>query len=337
MKAAEFNDKPPCSLMKLNDTIAFFHMQMPRWLFCDSRYKTLSLEAKVAYTFLLNRFQLSRMNGWVNADSEVFVVFTREALANEMGVSTRKAIQCFQELSDAGLIWERRLGRGYPNQIYLVSVELSVADAAADTSAPFSRHAESACLGGGQASAPESPSASDMQEPQVLNCENGTSKAAESAGQDLQYPHPNKIEKNEIDFSKIDRSPSDARTHTEQLDALLAGCGLDSLSPNEAGVLRNAIERLWYAERFTVDGIELPREKLRADLCRLNPSILAGTLEKLKGNSPGRIRNTTAYVMAALMNNIWECVSDELLDPERLQIEKEVRLITRQMRQEGDG
>ena len=26
----------------------------------------MSLEAKVAYTFLLNRFQLSRRNGWVN-------------------------------------------------------------------------------------------------------------------------------------------------------------------------------------------------------------------------------------------------------------------------------
>jgi len=59
--------------MKQSDVVSFFHLQMPRWLFCDPKYNHLSLEAKVAYTFLLNRFELSKMNGWVNCEGEVFI------------------------------------------------------------------------------------------------------------------------------------------------------------------------------------------------------------------------------------------------------------------------
>ena len=90
--------RPAFTLMKLNDAISHFHMQMPRWLFSDPKYSGLSLESKVAYTFLLNRFQLSRRNGWVNRYGEVYVIYTREDLAQEMQISYRKAITCFKEL-----------------------------------------------------------------------------------------------------------------------------------------------------------------------------------------------------------------------------------------------
>ena len=91
MKAATLPDRPDFSLMKLNDVISYYHLQMPRWLFADGRYKPLALESKVAYTFLLNRFQLSRMNGWINDAGEVFIIFTRQELADEMQISFRKA------------------------------------------------------------------------------------------------------------------------------------------------------------------------------------------------------------------------------------------------------
>lgn len=152
MKAAELTAHPEFSLMKQSDVVNFYHLQMPRWLFSDAKYRSLSLEAKVAYTFLLNRFQLSKMNGWINPDGEVFIIFTREALAEEMQISYRKAISCFKELTAASLIWERRLGRGNANQIYLAEITV-----------------------------PETPS---------KTCESGTSKPTESAPLDLPKPHP---------------------------------------------------------------------------------------------------------------------------------------------------
>lgn len=123
MKAAPMIQKPSFPLMKQGDIQSIYHLQMPRWLFTDERYMPLSLEAKVAYTFLLNRFQLSRLNGWVNDDGEVFIIYTRRSLAAEMQVSYRKVIESMKELSGAGLIWERRCGRGDANQIYLARVD----------------------------------------------------------------------------------------------------------------------------------------------------------------------------------------------------------------------
>ena len=75
MRAATMKERPPFPLMQQTDIQSIYHMQMPRWLFSDPRYADMSLEAKLTYTFLLNRFQLSRRNGWVNNFGEVFVIF----------------------------------------------------------------------------------------------------------------------------------------------------------------------------------------------------------------------------------------------------------------------
>ena len=131
-------NRPSFGLMKLNDVISYYHMQMPRWLFSDSGYSEMTIESKVAYTFLLNRFQLSRRNGWVNRDGEVYVIYTREDLAREMQISYRKAIACIKELTEKNLIWEQRQGRGLPNRIYLAKVKLSEKAAFSYDCAPFS-------------------------------------------------------------------------------------------------------------------------------------------------------------------------------------------------------
>ena len=86
MKQENNENRPSFGLMKLNNIISYYHMQMPRWLFSDNGYSDMTLESKVAYTFLLNRFQLSRRNGWVNDAGEVFVIFPRKALAKELQV-----------------------------------------------------------------------------------------------------------------------------------------------------------------------------------------------------------------------------------------------------------
>ena len=89
MKAAEMKERPTFTLMKQTDVQSIYHMQMPRWLFSDPRYADMSLDAKVAYTFLLNRFQLSRRNGWVNEHGEMCI---RDR--------SRTAKMTFQELSE---------------------------------------------------------------------------------------------------------------------------------------------------------------------------------------------------------------------------------------------
>lgn len=228
MKEPKLQSHPGYKLLTQSDVISYFHMQMPRWLFCDAKYRQLSLEAKVAYTFLLNRFQLSRMNGWINADNEVFIIFPREKLAEEIGISYRKAISCCKELLEAQLIWEHRVGRGNANRIYMAAVVLSDDSAAAHSSAPFTapvaqpkkdgeklsgdgaapRSAETAGLGDGvSCKTPEEPVSAPRQGvpyPQDKNCDFGTSAYTEMALPDLPDRHTSKK-----DFSKKEKSEID--------------------------------------------------------------------------------------------------------------------------------
>ena len=118
MKAAKLTEHPSFRLMRQTDVQNVWHMQMPRWLFSDPRYADMSLDAKVAYTFLLNRFQLSRRNGWVNDAGEVFVIFPRKALAKELRICEQRVTAAFRKLAELQLIWEKRCGRGDANQIY---------------------------------------------------------------------------------------------------------------------------------------------------------------------------------------------------------------------------
>lgn len=168
MRAAEMKELPDFPLMRQTDVQSIYHMQMPRWLFSDPRYADMSLDAKVAYTFLLNRFQLSRRNGWANDQGEVFVIFPRKELAKELRICEKRVTSAFQMLAERNLIWEKRCGRGDANQIYLAHVQPQ--DDPNYTSAPFvpeehtddSRTAESAGLerkesGAGGASLPQEP------------------------------------------------------------------------------------------------------------------------------------------------------------------------------------
>ena len=80
MRAEKIKEHPAFALMKQTDIQKNYYLQMPLWMFSDPRYAEISLDAKVTYMFLLNRFQLSRRKGWINEQGEVFVVFPRLAL-----------------------------------------------------------------------------------------------------------------------------------------------------------------------------------------------------------------------------------------------------------------
>ena len=213
MKAAPMTTRPDFPLMTQADIVSFFHLQMPRWLFSHKKYRSLSLEAKVAYTFLLNRFQLSRLNGWINSAGEVFVVFPRESLAEEMQISYRKAIECFKELAAVDLIWERRLGRGSANQIYLALVQLEEEDAKAHTAAPFRRQRPAK-----PASLKDVLAGEELSEPKVKECDSGSPEPAISEGQDLPEPHPSKTEQ-----KKIERSENEV-SQPDELEVILERC-----------------------------------------------------------------------------------------------------------------
>ena len=305
MRAAKMKERPTFQLMCQTDVQSIYHMQMPRWLFSDPRYCEMSLEAKVTYTFLLNRFQLSRRNGWVNERGEVFVIFPRKALAKELRICEQRVTAAFKRLVELKLVWEKRCGRGDANQIYLARV--TPIEDPDYSCAPFITEDESEVRGSRTSDleglADGEPSAA-CQEPQKLP--------------------PSKKEKRKIDQSHMEvrqsvRAPAqDGRTDgdaEEELLDILDSCELECFAPETALVFENAIERLFYADSFRIGNATLPQSRVRAKLRRLDGMILREAESKLRANQERNVKNSTAYTMAVLFNCIAESESDLMIDP----------------------
>ena len=54
----------------------FTFYRIPRSLFTDERFSSLSTDSKVLYSLLLDRVGLSRKNGWVDKLNRVYIYFT---------------------------------------------------------------------------------------------------------------------------------------------------------------------------------------------------------------------------------------------------------------------
>ena len=324
MRAAEMKERPDFPLMRQTDIQSIYHMQMPRWLFSDPRYADMSLDAKVAYTFLLNRFQLSRRNGWTNEQGEVFVIFPRKELAKELRICEKRVTAAFQTLAKLHLIWEKRCGRGDANQIYLAHVQPQ--DDPEYASAPFvpedgdSRTAETAGLDSEENRVEPVPEPQEPQKRRFQNRQNCGSRTADLAVAELQNLRPSYKEKRKKEESDIyvsqpvgraDRQADDE----EELQEILDACELDTFEPEVARVFENAIERLFYSDSFRIGNATLPRNRVRSKLRLLDWMILDAARSKLQSNRTQTVKNSTAYTMATIFNCIAESESDLLVDP----------------------
>ncbi len=99
------------------DQFSFF--RIPRMLFTDEIFETLSTEAKVLYGLLLDRASLSRENGWVDEYRRVYIIFTLKSIQAALRCSEKSAIKYLAELESQGLIERKKQGFGKPSIIYV--------------------------------------------------------------------------------------------------------------------------------------------------------------------------------------------------------------------------
>ena len=71
----------------------FSFYRIPKALFQEPRFQSLSTDAKILYGILLDRMSLSVKNGWLDEQNRVFIIFTIEDLhrlryryVNESGI-----------------------------------------------------------------------------------------------------------------------------------------------------------------------------------------------------------------------------------------------------------
>ena len=96
----------------------FSFYRIPKALFQEQRFQTLSTDAKTLYGILLDRMSLSAKNGWLDEQGRVFIIFTIEDVKRALCCADNKATKMLRELEEFGLIERKRRGLGKPSLVY---------------------------------------------------------------------------------------------------------------------------------------------------------------------------------------------------------------------------
>lgn len=92
-------------------------LAIPKMLFTDVRFRSVSNSGKLLYGILLDRNSLSVSNGWKDEQERIFVYCTIQNVTELLGCSSKKAMKVLTELEEAGLIEKKRQGQGKPSKI----------------------------------------------------------------------------------------------------------------------------------------------------------------------------------------------------------------------------
>ncbi|WP_409969904.1 replication initiator protein A [Bengtsoniella intestinalis] len=325
MDQSTTDKRPSFSLMTQSDVQNSYYMQLPIWLFSDPRYAEMSTDAKLCYTFLRNRFQLSRKNKWVNKAGEIFVIFPRKALAQELRICEQRVSAAFKKLVEMELIWEKRNGRGMANHIFLAVVHPILDEEY--TCAPFTdEEGDSDCdsrnadLEGLDLELPQ-----EQQDMRFKNHQNSGSRTTDLEVPEPQDSFPSKNNFSKTYFSKKDSSQSVPQppkrgkrtdrqdTDEKELQEILMQCELYTFYEGTAQTFADAIQRLYYTDNYRIGGATMPQKRVREKLRKLNNDILTAVEQKLENHSAIEIKNVTGYLMSVIFNTITEVESDLML------------------------
>ena len=260
----------------------FAFYRIPKALFTDPAFRSISTDAKVLYGLLLDRMSLSARNNWLDDAGRVYIIFTVEEVMDALCCADNKATRLLRELEGVELIERKRRGLGKPSLIYVKNF------------------------------------ISESSKLRIQSRENHDSVAAQTAVLEAPKSRCNKTDKNYTDPSETDSFLSGAAAGTESegkndrtlyqeyffrqfnFDALIASY------PEDEDMLREMLELLvdtvCSKRRFIrIAGDDKPAEAVKAQLMKLNSDHLRFVLMCLKENTT-QVRNVRQYLLATLYN-----------------------------------
>lgn len=81
-----FTNRQNTKRVNLTDAINEQFLKMQKFLFIEPFHSQLSNDAKLLYSYLADRHQLSVKNNWVDENGDVFIYCTREAMGKVLNV-----------------------------------------------------------------------------------------------------------------------------------------------------------------------------------------------------------------------------------------------------------
>ena len=255
----------------------FAFYRIPKALFQEPQFQTLSTDAKTLYGILLDRTSLSVKNGWLDEQGRVFIIFTIEDVKRALCCADNKATKLLRELEKFGLIERKRRGLGRPSLVYVKN---------------FS---------------------ADSSKTRFQNRENHESGGFKSASQDPAKPRCNKTDKNNTEMNEtypFNSEETDGMSQREQLEKYFSQSLevelLLRLCPDDEDIIYQIVDLLvdtcaTKRKMLRIAGDDRPAEVVRSRFMKLNADHIKFVLKCLAENS-SPIRNMKQYLLASLYN-----------------------------------
>lgn len=276
-------------LYKINETLKYSFYQMPQELFDNEEYKNLSIEAKVIYSFLLNRMKLSKINHWVNDQGEIYLIYTRKEIQNKLNLSDKPVTRAFKELRDINLIKEEKQGFGKPNLIYIGKIEHEEIETN-DIINDYGTEMDSA----------------------YIRLDNQTKRDYFEGKNPINNTENLRINNKYIIKQKNkDTNVSQSDIEKENLEYIKQKCELYLFDERQRKIIENALDIMFYSKELKIGQAILPKENIRSRMQSLNASIIFYAFDKLDYLKPDtQIHNSTNFMISCLYNAITEYYSD---------------------------
>ena len=255
----------------------FSFYRIPKALFQEQRFQSLSTDAKTLYGILLDRMSMSAKNGWLDEQNRVFIIFTIEDVKRSLCCADNKATKLLRELEEFGLIERKRRGLGRPSLVYVKN---------------FS---------------------ADSSKTRFQNRENHESGGFKSASQDPAKPRCNKTDKNNTEMNEtypFNSEETDGMSQREQLEKYFSQSLevelLLRLCPDDEDIIYQIVDLLvdtcaTKRKMLRIAGDDRPAEVVRSRFMKLNADHIKFVLKCLAENS-SPIRNMKQYLLASLYN-----------------------------------
>lgn len=259
----------------------FAFYRIPKVLFKNPRYKTLTTDARALYGILLDRMELSRKNRWLDDLGRVYIIYTIEELMEDLGCAQQKAVKLLNELEKINLIERKRQGLCKPNLIYVKTFLPAV-----DNSGPS----------------------------QIRSCENHNSGTVENTIPELRKSQGNNTDSKNTDKSDTDPflsgSESDEMRNRRSCEEYFKSslCWDILLQNNQGdqetleGILELLVDTCCSKRQFIrIAGDDKPIEVVKSRLMKLDTSHIEYVLHCLTENTT-KVRNMKQYLLTTLYN-----------------------------------
>ena len=279
----------------------FNFIKIPRAFFTDKeRFGALSNEAKIMYSLLLDRMNLSMKNGWLDEHNRVYIIYTIDEIAETMGCGTNLAVRILKELDDEngiGLIHKKRRGFGLPTLIYVKKFFV-----------------------GENAEKRNPEKSSECSKSEFISCENENSdmcknNAPECLKGECNYTYPNKTDMSYTDNqsfipeSNQDFGMNEKIDRAEIKETVKSNIDYDCLMSNDDESVRGMVEEITEiivdvlcGERSVyVGGKKISDEAAKATFVRLTSEHIMFALHNVL-NNPNQISQVDRYIAAVLYN-----------------------------------